>query len=114
MRNEDYLFLTEEDYAVAAENGIPSKFADLRFYEWGYSREKAIHPDGWVKPKAEKGPKLANDGKPMEERHKWIAIAHKNKITTGAFYARIRKGMTDEEAATTPYNDKYRQKTKTG
>jgi hypothetical protein len=86
-------YLTEEDYAVAAANGISRKRAYQRFYENGWEKERAITQ------------KIGAS--------RWSMYHEKceaNGITQQRFNDRIRRGKSPEDAATTPL---YKRKDKT-
>jgi hypothetical protein len=78
-------YLTEEDYAIAASNGISRKRAYQRFYDNGWEKECAI---------------TRRIG-----ASRWSIYREKceaNGITQQRFNDRIRRGRNLEEAATTP------------
>ena len=85
------LYLTDEDYAIAASNGISKKNAYQRFYDYGMSKEEAItkqirqYVGVWIK---------------------WKDICIKHGVTNPLFNYRLRKGMTPKEAATKPVRGK--------
>jgi hypothetical protein len=79
-------YLTNDDYEIAAKNGISYNVAYARFYEYGWSKEDTIT-------------------KPIIKPNMWPThkeLAYSNGIGQNTFHARVRKGMTPEEAATTP------------
>ena len=78
-------YLTDEDYEIAAKNGICKKTAYSRFYQNGWTKEKTITTPV---PKRRTYPK------------EWVDLAKKNGISKNLFIMRIRKGLTYEEAAT--------------
>lgn len=88
-------YLSEEDFKVAASNGISRQRTYQRFYENGWSRERAI---------TEK----VNEGL----LKKWKPIYEANDISQPTFYKRMASGMTAEEAATTPKKKRGRSVTK--
>jgi hypothetical protein len=81
------MYLTPEDYEIAERNGIPRSYATSRFYTKNWSRERAI---------TEPVKKQSGNWK------KWKETCKKTGITRSSFNRRIEKGMTPEEAATTP------------
>ena len=78
-------YLTDEDYEIAAKNGICKNTVNSRFYQSGWTREKSITT-------------------PVQKRRtypkEWVDLAEKNGISKILFIMRIRKGLTYEEAAT--------------
>jgi hypothetical protein len=82
----DDMYLTEEDYDIAAKNGISRKRAYQRFYQNGWEKKRSI-----TQP-INKGTMWKN------YREKCEAIG----ITKAAFYSRIYRGMSPEVASTTP------------
>jgi len=83
------LYITPEEYATAAKNGIPEGLVSYRVRTTGWSVERAITEPVRVR-------------KPNKSRKKWGAVAKENGIKYNTYLARIYKGMTEEEAATTP------------
>lgn len=80
-------FLTDEHYQKAKENGISKRVAYQRFYQYGWDIKKAISEP------VRKYPNLYP---------KWKKQCEEIGISQRAFYNRIQRGMTPEEAATTP------------
>jgi hypothetical protein len=81
------MYLTPEDYEIAERNGIPRGYATSRFYTKNWSRERAI-----TEPvKKHNGPWKA-----------WKETCKQTGISRSSFNRRVQKGMTPEEAATTP------------
>ena len=81
-------FLTYEDIELAKRNGIGYQTASERVNKLKWSVEKAITTP--VKRK---------------EDHLWPKyrdLAAKHQITSNCFYIRMQKGMSPEQAATTP------------
>ena len=78
-------YLTDEDYEIAAKNGICKNTVNSRFYQSGWTREKSITT-----------PVMPRRTYPKE----WVNLAKKNGISKNLFIMRIRRGLTYEEAAT--------------
>jgi hypothetical protein len=80
-------YLTDDDFATAARNGISRRRAYERFYNWGWERERAIT-------------------QPLQKRgHLWVQYKAKCaeiNLSRAGFIGRIDSGMTPEQAATTP------------
>lgn len=84
-------WLTDEEYAKAAMNGVNRKLLNSRVYKAGWDLEIAI------------------TAKPGSVRHspegrytKWIKLATENGICKQCFYSRINSGWGYKEAATKP------------
>ncbi|PFS53508.1 hypothetical protein COK41_29010 [Bacillus cereus] len=79
---------TEEDYKVAARNGISKANVNQRVFTYDWSVERAI-----TDPLQNKKGKESN--RPL------VFIAEQNGISASTYYRRIREdGMTEIEAAT--------------
>ncbi|MCU5414805.1 hypothetical protein OCE50_28475 [Bacillus wiedmannii] len=78
---------TEEDYKIAARNGISKANVNQRVYGYHWSVERAI-----TDPLQNKKGKESN--RPL------VFIAEQNGISASTFYRRIRNGMSEIEAAT--------------
>ncbi|MGG0219198.1 hypothetical protein ABEZ32_24045 [Bacillus mycoides] len=84
-------WLTDEEYARAAANGINRKRLQSRVYDFDWDVEVAITaPLGTVRHEY-KG-----------KNHKWLKLARANGIKTRAFHHRIKSGWGHYEAATKP------------
>jgi hypothetical protein len=84
-------YLSELDYKVAASNGISYMTAYHRVYTHKWPIEKAI-----TKPTSKKG-------RPHSEVYlRWKDECDKLGISSKTFLNRIKRGKTEEEAATTP------------
>jgi hypothetical protein len=81
--NETYL--TPEDFAIARKNGISYRRAYERFYRYNYDKQRAITEP--IRPKEHS----------LYAKYKHICV-----VSRLSFNIRIAKGMTPEEAATTP------------
>jgi hypothetical protein len=87
-------YLTEEDYVVAAQNGISRKRAYQRFYQYFWDRERTIT-------------------QPIEKVSRWDrykSVCESNGISQNTFDRRIRHGKSSEEAATTKLSTRGRKK----
>lgn len=80
-------YITPEQYEIGERNGISRGNVWQRVHNYGYDVERAI-----TEPLH----------KPSERWMKWKKIALANGISNEAFNARIRYGMSEEEAATRP------------
>jgi hypothetical protein len=82
----DDMYLTEEDYSIAAKNGISRSRAYQRFYQNGWDKERSIT-------------------QPIKKGTVWKNYREKCEaagITKAAFYSRIYRGMSPDEASITP------------
>ena len=124
-------YLTDEDYKIAESNGINRDAAYKRFYNIGWSKEKAITiPLGATKkpPFTEEEYRIArNNGikqstvsnryyalgwdkekcitepiKTIREEDLLVHVAMRNGIKSATYYSRLKNGWGKEEAATTP------------
>jgi hypothetical protein len=83
-------YLTDDDYKIAAKNGINYNIVYSRFYEYKWSKEDAIT-------------------KPLHKPNLWPTyrdLAYEHGVGQDTFYIRVRSGMTPEEAATKPLRKK--------
>lgn len=81
-------YLTEEDYAVAEQNGVKRTTAYRRFYEYRWTKERTLH-------------------EPVNQRQKydysqWKRECEKHGVTIDTFRYRVKNGWDKERAATTP------------
>jgi hypothetical protein len=89
-------YLTEEDFAIAAQNGVSRNRAHMRYYVDGWSKERALtepvkkHVGLWKNYKA----KCAEIG-----------------ISRTGFFKRLGAGLTPEQASSVPV-DKSMQRRK--
>ncbi len=81
------IYLTEDDYMQAEQNGISRRVAYQRFYHYDWSKERSI-----TEPLR----------KMDQERLKWRAIAVENGVAKKLFDARLRAGWSYEEASRPP------------
>ena len=81
-------YLTDEDFKIAAKNGLREVLVYQRFYMRGWSAERAI-----TEP--------VNDGSKIEELMK---IANENgiEIHRNTLANRLRNGWTEQESTTIP------------
>ena len=135
-------YLTEEDYEIAAKNGIHRKLAYDRFYNRGWDAEDAIYkPKGnsgilnkLVQEARENGIDL-NIGVVSERRRKgwsrekivttpkqgtrsankeYIKRALENGISQSTYYGRLRYGWSRERACTEPVNMEFSKNKRLG
>ncbi|MBY0754557.1 hypothetical protein K5V21_03710 [Clostridium sardiniense] len=79
-----YCFISDEEYAIAAQNGICKETIRSRINKLGWSKEKAL---------TEK----------INSLSEWVKLAEKNGIPRASFYMRKNKlGWSLEKSATTP------------
>lgn len=84
------VYITDEDYKRAANNGIDAKVLYHRVNRWGMEKEEAIT-------------------KPLRKYGVWADVAELNGIGKGTFYSRVNlRGINVVKAATTPINKKER------
>jgi hypothetical protein len=77
-------YLTDEDYVIAAKNGINRKTAYHRFYVQCWEKEKAINTPVTHYPGL------------------WAKFKKQSKVSKDTFYRRVREGMSPKKAASTP------------
>lgn len=82
-------FITDEQYEIAARNGISRNNVYQRVHNYDYDVERAI-----TEPLR----------KPSERWMRWKHIAMAHGVSNEAFNSRIRQGLTEEDAATKPIN----------
>lgn len=88
MNPYDY-YISPDDYARAAANGISHKTLTVRIRRHGWDKERAM-----TQPVQ------------RQQRSAWRDTAVANGVSVETFYARIRRGWTEERAATTPLTPK--------
>lgn len=80
-------YITPEEYEIAAMNGIKRQTLEYRIRDLGWNKQKALHH-------------------PVRRQRKdlgyWLFIAEKHGVGREALKSRRRRGMSIEEAATTP------------
>jgi hypothetical protein len=81
------MFLTDEHYLIAEQNGISKRNVYQRWYYYGYDIQRAI-----TEP-------LKTCSNVWSE---WKEVCKSNGISNDCFNMRIKKGMPPEEAATMP------------
>ncbi|PFC97111.1 nucleoside permease [Bacillus cereus] len=88
-------WLTDEEYARAAANGINRKRLQSRVYDFNWDVEEAITaPVGTVRHE-------------YERKHgKWLKTALENGINIRTFYRRLQLGWAYKDAATKPTRPK--------
>lgn len=83
-------YLTPEDIEIAVKNGIREDLVKRRFYDYGWTKEKALnHP--------------YNN---LSERQEMIDLAKSNGIRWRTFYHRVSRGWDPLKAATTELKKK--------
>ncbi|MGF6951905.1 putative DNA-binding protein (UPF0251 family) [Neobacillus sp. B4I6] len=79
--------LTDEHYLIAEKNGISRKNVKQRFWDYGWSIEKAI-----TKPIPVK----------TSEWENWKETAIQNRVSNALYTQRVKNGMTPEQAVMMP------------
>nr|WP_306474301.1 nucleoside permease [Bacillus pseudomycoides] len=88
-------WLTDEEYARAAESGISKSALRRRVYDYGWDLEEALTaPPGSVRHEFER------------KHEKWLKVALKNGIKSSTFYSRLNLGWSYENAANKPVHKK--------
>lgn len=88
-------WITEEEFAMAAENGISRRRLHIRVYEYEWDLEKAMTaPIGSV------------HHTPERKHGKWLKIAIENGISKSTFYSRLNTGWEYIDAANKPVRKK--------
>lgn len=89
VKMTDY-YLTPEHLEIAKRNGLSKKIVHNRFYQKGWTAERAIT-------------------EPVHKRsdHNWDKWKRKAKVTKSTYMQRMRHGWDEEKAALTP---SYREK----
>ncbi|MGG0209556.1 nucleoside permease [Bacillus mycoides] len=88
-------WLTDEEYARAAANGVSRERLNSRVYDFDWDLELAISaPIGTVRHEYER--KYA----------KWLKVASENDINLSTFYSRLGLGWEIQEAAIKPVRQK--------
>src|SRR5690625_2599147 len=84
------MHLSPDDYKTAASNGIHKKLAYERFYNYGWSADRAITQ------------------KPERDLRKYAEMAVERNIPLSTFYHRVSKriGWSLYKAATNPVDEK--------
>ena len=94
MRNDyDYSpYITPEEYEAAERNGINKINLEMRIRKSGWNHKRAIN-------------------QPLKKlkRHSWSAVAKENGIGVGLYHSRIKKGWSEERAATEPVHDSAKE-----
>lgn len=89
MLNPYDIYITPEEYEIAASHGVPAAMLDRR-----------VRQQDWPKQRAMTTPPRPQ--KPRGYFTEWLALAKKNGIGRDSFHNRVRKGWSLEEAATKP------------
>ena len=84
-------YITPEEYQIAESNGISRNTLDIRVRDLLWDKERAI-----TEPTQKK-----NNGE-----MKWADVAESNNIPRQTYYTRRKRGMSKEEAATKPLQNK--------
>ncbi|MNH78589.1 hypothetical protein D3C73_308960 [compost metagenome] len=91
----DGIVITEEDYRLAAENGISRKILGQRIHEYGWDKERAINTRLRV----------------QTDHGDWPKIAEQNGITKKSYYKRVLKhNIPPGQAATLPRYSRLRER----
>jgi len=91
-------YLTDEDYAIAAKNGIKKGTVYLRFNRCGWSVERSINTPT-MKPTDKTGSKY----------DKYFAIGEKHGISSNTIRGRWSQGWSLGKACTVPVNNHLRR-----
>ena len=91
-------YLTDEDYATAAKNGIKKGTVYSRFHNSGWSAEKSINT-----------PTMSRTAKTGSKYSKYFAICENYGITRGIFHNRLYKGWSLDKACTVPVGKHVRR-----
>ncbi|MCZ8518867.1 hypothetical protein [Paenibacillus caseinilyticus] len=81
-----YFYITPEEYEEAELNGISPIILDRRVRELGWKKEKA----------------MTVPVRKLTDRKRWRYVAEDNGISYQSFMSRIRRGWSEEDAATKP------------
>lgn len=106
------MFLTEDDYKLASERGIPREVVDDRFYELGWSVSKAINrPVSEGTREKEMKPHQNRFGRDELGRFKGVHVwkeheehikeAASNGVSKKTYQQRVKQGWSVEKAKTT-------------
>jgi hypothetical protein len=79
-------YITPEQYAKAAANGVPARNLEQRYRDYGWSMERA----------------MTEPIRKNKSHGDWPAIAKSNGITYDQYLKRVQIGWSMEAAATTP------------
>ncbi len=94
-------WLTDEEYARAAANGVSRERLNSRVYDFEWDLELAISaPIGTFRHEYER------------KHSKWLKLASENGINISTFYSRLGLGWECNEAATKPVRQKSKSEKK--
>ena len=91
-------YLTDEDYATAAKNGIKRGTVYGRFHNLQWSVERTINT-----------PTMARTAKTGSKYDKYFAICETHGISRGIFHNRLYKGWSLDRACTVPVGKHVRR-----
>lgn len=89
MLNPYDIYITPEEYEIAASHGVSAAMLDRR-----------VRQQDWPKQKAMSTPPRKQ--KPRGYYADWLALAAQNGIQCDAFFSRINRGWSKEDAANKP------------
>jgi hypothetical protein len=89
MLNPYDIYITPEEYKLAASHGVPATMLDRR-----------VRQQDWPKHKAMTTPPRRS--KPRGYFTEWLRLAKQNGIGRDAFFSRLSRGWSEDVAATTP------------
>lgn len=81
-----WFYITPEEYAAAAANGIRPRMLERRVREQGWDKETA----------------MTTPPRKQTDRSRWRAVADQNGISYTTFMSRVNRGWSEERAAKTP------------
>jgi len=81
-----YFYITPEEYQAAEQNGISAHLLGIRVRDLAWKKDRAISTPPRV----------------VGNLVKWRDAAMANGIRANTFYTRLRRGISPEEASTTP------------
>ena len=82
------MFITEEHYKIAKENGIQEATLYRRVHQYGWDIEKAITT-----------PPIPRQSRSRKHPKKYTDLALANGVCLITFYARLKRGWTYEQAS---------------
>jgi len=89
MLNPYDIYITPEEYEIAASHGVPAAMLDRRVRQQDWPKQKAMT----TPPRPQKPRGYFTD---------WLELAKKNGIGRDSFHNRVRKGWSLVDAATKP------------
>ena len=97
------VYLTDDDYAEALANGIGRKVLYDRFYNRKWDKYRAINQELGRKRKG-------FDALQRPENNEfWYRVARSKGMSASTYNKRIGRGMSPEEAATSPLQQRKRK-----